>query len=60
MLLPGGFLAFVEVKRPSGGVVSASQQFYTGLIAELGQRHYIIHTKQGVDKLLADWRTSHE
>lgn len=56
VLLPGGFLAFVETKRPVGGITSPMQVYRAERTVFLGQRHYQINTLAGVDQLIQDWR----
>lgn len=52
VLLPGGTLVWVELKRPSGGRVSPSQLLAHEQLLRLGQRVVIIWTKEEVDELL--------
>ena len=56
VLLPGGFIAFVEVKRPVGGVTAKLQIYRAERTVFLGQRHYQINTLAGVDALIQEWR----
>lgn len=55
VLLPGGFIAFVETKRPIGGKISAVQAYRAEETIKLGQRHYTINSKWGVESLINDW-----
>lgn len=56
VLLPGGFIAFVECKRPVGGVTSEIQKFRATRTRILGQKHYQINTIAGVDALIQEWQ----
>jgi len=56
VLLPGGFIAFVELKRPKGGVTTKIQKYRAARTRFLGQKHYEISTFFGVDQLLQDWQ----
>lgn len=55
VLLPEGFLAFVETKRPVGGITSPTQTYRAERTLFLKQRHYQISTIAGVDALIQDW-----
>ena len=56
VLLPDGFIAFVETKRPSGGKTAELQIFRAERTLALKQRHYQINTLAGVDALIQEWR----
>ena len=56
VLLPEGFIAFVETKRPDGGVTAEIQTFRAERTLFLKQKHYHISTREGVDMLIQDWR----
>lgn len=51
--LPGAWVAFVEVKRPTGGVVAKQQELWGGSLVQFGQRFYIVSNKDEVDALFA-------
>lgn len=57
VLLPGGFIAFVECKRPKGGITSEIQKFRAERTRILGQKHYQINTLTEVDALIQEWRS---
>ena len=42
VLLPGGRIIFVELKRPKGGVLSTRQKWWRRKIIELGFHHWVI------------------
>lgn len=56
VILPGGFIAFVECKRPVCGVLANLQRFWATRILELGQRSYLVETRQAVDELIREWQ----
>lgn len=55
VVLPYKFLAFVELKKPDGGVISALQRYFSRKLGLLHQLHYIITTKAEVDDLMHKW-----
>ena len=56
VLLPMGFIEFVETKRPVGGITAPLQIFRAERTVVLGQKHRQINSKSEVDKLIQDWR----
>lgn len=52
VLLPGGRVFFVEVKRP-GGKTRPIQDRVIGMIRRLGVEVHVVDSKEGVDALLA-------
>lgn len=48
VLMPGGRIAFVELKRPEGGKVSRLQIEWANRLRGLGFSFYFIHTHEGV------------
>ena len=52
VLLPGGQVIFVELKRPDGGKVSVLQRVRQRQIERLGFRTEIISSPEEVDRLL--------
>ena len=45
VLLPGGRVVFVELKRPSGGVVSSRQRWWAHKLAMLGFEHWYVYNE---------------
>ena len=52
VLLPGGRVVFVEMKRPKGSRVEALQSYWRKVLHGLGFPAYIAYTRQAVDALL--------
>lgn len=52
IILPGA-LFFVELKRPSGGVLDTLQRWWHTFIRRNGHSVHVIRTKEQVDDLLA-------
>lgn len=46
VLLPGGRIIFVELKRPKGGRVSKMQDWWAKKLAELGFDYWVIWSQQ--------------
>ena len=46
VLLPGGRVRFVELKRPTGGVVSPRQKWWRRKLTALGFDHYLIYNEE--------------
>lgn len=42
ILLPGGCVIFVELKRPKGGIISARQKWWANKLRSLGFSHWVI------------------
>lgn len=59
VLLPGGFLRFVELKRPKGGELSRRQQIVHGQLSVLGFHVLTLNTVELVSKFLCDYRRLH-
>lgn len=54
VILPHGALAWVETKRPVGGVLDGAQKIAHILLRRLGQLVFICYTKDQVDSLLLE------
>lgn len=54
VLLPGGVIAFVELKRPHGGKVSALQLYWADMLQELGFKWYLIRSADDVWRFMED------
>lgn len=54
VLLPGGRIVFVELKRPKGSRVAALQLYWRKVLRDLGFKHYIAYTRQSIDIML-EW-----
>lgn len=48
LLLPGGRVVFVELKRPKGGSASKLQRFWHDELNRLGFMSLFIHTKDSI------------
>lgn len=54
VLLPGGVVLFVELKRPRGGVVAKLQKMWQSALTRLGFPATYAKTKEDVDALLRE------
>jgi len=54
VLLPGGVIAFVELKRPEGGRVSALQLYWADMLQELGFKWYLIRSSADVWRFMEE------
>jgi hypothetical protein len=52
MVLSGPRVVFVELKRPSGGVISKLQHWWRARLLALGCEHHFIKTRAEVDALI--------
>lgn len=43
ILLPGGGIIFVELKRPKGGRQSPMQKWWKRRLIDLGHEHWVVH-----------------
>lgn len=53
VVLPGGWVAFVEVKRPTGGITAKHQTAWGVTLTTCGQRFYIVSSFEDVDRVFA-------
>lgn len=51
ILLPGGRVLFVEVKRPKGGEVRKLQEWWSKQFIRLGFPHWYVHNKKDLEAL---------
>ncbi len=58
VLLPGGFVAFVELKRPRGGRYSAKQNLWEKRLKGLGMRVARLKNKGEIDEFLRGYITT--
>jgi hypothetical protein len=56
VLLPGGRVMFVEVKKPKGGLVAKAQVWWRDRLVGLGMTHRYVFTREDVDGLLEEAR----
>lgn len=56
IILPGGHIAFVELKRPKGGRLSELQKYQIAVLKKLGCRVYAAKNKKEIDALLEEMR----
>lgn len=52
VLLPGGRIYFVELKRPRGGVLSPMQKKWRDWLQRLGFRYVLIWDRERLDRFL--------
>lgn len=56
VVLPGGWICFVEVKKPKGGRIGKTQYWWRERLIELGVRHRFVLTRDDVDGMMEDWK----
>ena len=54
VLIPGGKIAFVEMKRPKGSRVSALQKYWRDVLEHLGFNHRMLYTESQLQDLLEE------
>lgn len=52
VVLPGGHVMFVEVKKPRGGVVGKAQFVWRDRLVDMGVAHRFVFTREDVDEML--------
>jgi hypothetical protein len=52
VVLPGGAVIFVEVKKPRGGVIGKMQFVWRDRLMGMGVRHRFVFTREDVDEML--------
>ena len=58
VILPGGYVAFVELKRSEGGVLAKAQQYWGRIIHGLGCNYHLISSKECADAFALHYRQS--
>lgn len=53
VLLPGGRVIFIEMKRPKGSKVGALQRYWAQRLYALGFTHWIVYTEADIEELMA-------
>lgn len=56
VILPGGWVVFVEVKKPKGGVVGRLQFVWRDRLLDLGVAHRFAFTREDVEEIMDVWR----
>ena len=54
IVLPGGRVAFAELKRPKGSKVDTLQKYWRRVLLGLGFRHYLVYTEDDVKKVIEE------
>lgn len=54
VILPGGKIIFVELKRPKGGKVSPLQTYQIGKLRSLGCRVELVKNYADIERVLSD------
>lgn len=54
IVLPGGRVAFAEMKRPKGSKVAPLQKYWRRVLLGLGFRHYMIYTEEDLKNTLEE------
>jgi hypothetical protein len=52
VVLPGGRVLFIEVKKPKGGVVGKLQYVWRDRLREMGMEHRFVLTRDDVDDII--------
>ena len=56
VILPGGWIALAELKKPRGGQIGKLQYWWRRRLIDLGVRHWFLLTRDDVDGFMEDWR----
>lgn len=57
VLMPGGRIWFIELKRPTGGRRAALQTYWQRKLTEAGFRHAFVHNTEQLAELLQELDT---
>lgn len=52
ILMPGGKIVFVELKRPKGGVLSSRQVWWANKLRTLGFKHFFLYNDTDLEGIL--------
>jgi hypothetical protein len=52
VLLPGGKIVFVELKRPRGGVLSSRQIWWAKKLVDLGFKHFFVYNATDLEGII--------
>ena len=52
ILMPGGRVIFVELKRPKGGVLSSRQVWWAKKLKALGFKHFFVYNNTDLEGIL--------
>jgi hypothetical protein len=52
VVLPGGRVLFVEVKKPRGGVIGKAQFVWRDRLLDMGVAHRFVFTREDVDEMM--------
>lgn len=56
VLLPRGYVAFAELKRPERGILADAQRYWAHIIHRKGGRYFLISNKTDVDVFLIGYQ----
>lgn len=54
ILLPGGTIAFAELKRPKGYRIAPLQKYWAEKMKGMGFKHFFIHTESDLQQMMWD------
>jgi len=58
IVLPGGRVAFAELKRPKGSRVEPLQKYWRRVLLALGFKHYLVYTEDDIKKVIEELKTA--